>query len=474
MTARFTDLPLLSLAEVSDLIQERQVSSREVTEALLDRIQRLEPRINAYISVQPEQALAAADIADAMLRAGRRLGPLQGVPVAVKDLFATAGIKTTAGSKILGDWTPEEDATAVRKLRDVGAVIVGKTNMDEFAFGGTTENAHYGTTHNPWDTTRSPGGSSGGSGAATAASLAYATLGTDTAASIRNPAHFCGVTGLKPTYGRVSRHGVVPLAWSLDHVGPLTRSVQDAAIVLRAIAGHDPRDASTSSAPVPDYVSGLDEAPGGLRVGVPRSYFWDPIDPEVERIVESAIDVLRRLDFDVRDTELPLVGLFAAMQATVLPVEAAAYHHPWMRQRPQDYAPAIFERLLQGGAVRAVDVVNAQRARRLAQAAVQEFMQAFDVLITPTVPYTAARLGQSRVALGPVEIEASAARTRNLFPFNALGLPAMSVPCGFDSKGLPVGMQIVGAAFDEATVLRVGHAYQRETEWSLRRPPDLG
>ena len=472
MTADTADLPLLSLVEVSDLIRDRQVSSRQVTEALLGRIERLEPRINAYISVQPEQALAAADAADAALRAGRHLGPLHGVPVAVKDLFATAGGRTTAGSRILGDWTPEEDATAVRKLRDAGAVIVGKTNMDEFAFGGTNENAHYGTTRNPWDTGRSPGGSSGGSGAATAASLAYAALGTDTAASIRNPAHFCGVTGLKPTYGRVSRHGVVPLAWSLDHVGPLARTVEDAAVVLGAIAGHDPRDPSTSSAPAPDFLSRLEDAPSGLRIGVPRRYFWDPIDPEVERIVEDAIDVLRRLGFDVRDTELPFVGAFPAMQAAVLPVEAAAYHLPWMQQRPRDYAPAIFERLLQGIAVSAADFVNAQRARRAAQDAVRDFMRTFDILVTPTVPYTAARLGQSRVALGPVEIEASAARTRNLFPFNALGMPAMSIPCGFDSRGLPVGMQIVGRVFDEAAVLRVGHAYQRETEWRLRRPPD--
>ncbi len=467
-----TDLPLLSLAEVSRLIRAGDVSSREVTEALLARIDRVQPHINAYISVQPDRVLASADIADALLRAGRQPGPLHGVPVAVKDLFATEDDRTSAGSSILGEWRPGKDSTAVKKLRDAGAVIVGKTNMDEFAFGGTNENLHYGTVHNPWDLGRSAGGSSGGSGAATAASLAYAALGTDTAASIRNPAHFCGVTGLKPTYGRVSRYGVVPLAWSLDHVGPLTRSVEDAAIVLRAIAGHDPHDPSTSPSPVPDYVSRLDDSVDGLRVGVPRTYFWDPIDSEVKRIVEDAIGVLSGLELEVKDTELPFVETFPAMQATVLPAEAAAYHLPWMQHRPHDYAPAIFERLLQGVAVRAVDLVNAQRVRQRTQDAVREFMRSFDVLVTPTVPYTAARLGQSRVDLGGVEIEASAARTRNLFPFNALGMPAMNVPCGFDSRGLPVGVQIVGRAFDEATVLRVGHAFQRATDWHLRCPPD--
>jgi aspartyl-tRNA(Asn)/glutamyl-tRNA(Gln) amidotransferase subunit A len=470
VTSSSTQLPLLSLAEVSRLIRKRQVSSREVTEALLERIERLEPAVHAFISVLHEQAALEADAADALRRAGRDLGPLHGVPIAVKDLFATRDVRTTAGSKILGESIPAEDSAAVAKLRGAGAIIVGKTNMDEFAFGGTTENAHYGTTHNPWDLERSAGGSSGGSAVATAASMAYGALGTDTAASIRNPAHFCGVTGLKPTYGRVSRYGVVPLAWSLDHVGPFARSVEDASILLSVIAGYDTRDPSTIREVMSDNDFG---APlGKLKVGVLRGYFWDPIDPQVETIVERALVTLRDLSLVVEDTELPHAESFPAMQNTVLPGEAAAYHLRWMQERPRDYAPMIFERLVQGAAVSAVDLINAERARRAAQFAVREFMRDFDVLITPTVPYTAARLGQSMIRLGNVEIEASAARTRNLFPFNALGLPAMSIPCGFDSQGLPVGMQIVGRAFDEATVMNVGYAFQRETEWHRRRPPE--
>ncbi len=465
-------LPLLSLVEVSKLIHAGRVSSREVTQALIDRIDRADPKIHAFISVQAEQALAVADAMDALLYAGHDLGPLHGVPMAVKDLFATKGVKTTAGSKILGDWTPDEDATAVARLRGAGAVIVGKTNMDEFAFGGTTENAHHGTTHNPWDLERSAGGSSGGSGAATSASLAYATLGTDTAASVRNPAHFCGITGFKPTYGRVSRFGVVPLAWSLDHVGPLARSVEDAAVALQAIAGHDPRDSSSSARPVTDYLAELSAPLKNLRVAALRGYFWDPIDLEVARTVEDSLAVFRGIGVEVMDIELPYADWFPAMQNTVLPAEAAAYHLNWMQERPGDYAPMIFERLVQGATVRAVDLVNAERARRLAQSAVEEFMRSFDVLITPTVPYTAALLGQSMVRLGSVEIEASAARTRNLFPFNVLGLPAMSVPCGFDSRGLPVGLQIVGRAFEDSTVLRIGHAYQMNTDWHRRTPPE--
>ncbi|MDP7619315.1 MAG: amidase [Dehalococcoidia bacterium] len=467
-----TQLPLLPLVEVSNLIHLGRVSSREVTEILLDRIDRVNPKVHAFISVQDEPALRVADAMDALLRAGHDLGPLHGVPMAVKDLFATKGALTTAGSKILGDWTPNEDATAVARLRSAGAVIVGKTNMDEFAFGGTTENAHHGTTHNPWDLERSAGGSSGGSGAATSASLAYATLGTDTAASIRNPAHFCGITGFKPTYGRVSRFGVVPLAWSLDHVGPLARSVEDAAVVLKAIAGHDPRDSSSSGKPVADYRAELDAPLGNLRVAALRGYFWDPIDPEVARIVEDSFAVIRGFGAEVVDIELPHADRFPAMQNTVLPAEASAYHLKWMQDRPGDYSPMIFERLVQGAAVRAVDLVNAERARRLTQSTVEEFMRSFDVLITPTVPYTAALLGQPMVRLGSVEIEASAARTRNLFPFNALGLPAMSIPCGFDSRGLPVGLQIVGRAFEDSTVLRVGHAYQMSTDWHRRIPPE--
>lgn len=467
------DLATLSLAEISRRIHAGEVSSRDVTQVILERIERLNPSINAFITILAEEALHEAGGADHLLKAEHDLGSLHGVPLAVKDLFATRGVRTTAGSKILADWTPEADATAVMRLRQAGAIILGKLNMDEFAFGGTTENAHYGPTRNPWDLERSPGGSSGGSAAAVAASMAYAALGTDTAASVRNPAHFCGIVGFKPTYGRVSLTGVVPLAWSMDHVGPLARTVEDAALVLQAIAGHDPKDGTSSQRPVPDYTAHLDDPIDGLRIGVLRGYFWEPIQPAIDRAVETAIDTLRSLGAQVRNVELPLADdLFPALFNTLLPAEAAAYHQRWLNERPNDYGPAILDRLLPGAAVPAVDYVNAQRARSIIQDETRELMRSVDLLVMPTVPYTAARLGQIMVEVGDGEMEASTARTRNLFPFNVLGLPALSVPCGFDDHGLPIGMQIVGRAFDEETVLRAGHAYQKATDWHTKRPPD--
>ena len=471
MTSSSPDITALTLAEVSARIHAREVSCEEVTRALLARIDRLEPIINGYVAVHREQALFQARAADALLSAGVDHGPLHGVPIAVKDLFAERGVPSSAGSSILADWTPDEDATAVHRLRRAGAIIIGRANMDEFAFGGTTENAHYGVTRNPWDHEHSPGGSSGGSGAVVAARTAYAALGTDTAASIRNPAHFNGVTGIKPTYGRVSRHGVVPLAWTLDHAGPLARSAQDAALVLTAIAGHDGKDAATSRRTVPDYAANLDARVDRLRAGIVRGYFWDPIVPEVAQLNEAAWDVLRGMGIETEDVELEHTDALPALFATILPAEAAAYHHRWIRQgRGEEYGAAIRDRLIPGYVIPAVDYVNAQRARALFEEGARRQFQRFDVLVMPTVPYTAARLGQIMVQVGDGEMEAAFARTRNLFPFNLTGMPALSVPCGFDAAGLPAGIQIVAPAWGEQTALNVGYAYQQATDWHTRAP----
>ncbi|MBM3946258.1 MAG: amidase, partial [SAR202 cluster bacterium] len=411
-----------------------------------------------------------AEAADRLLRAGHDLGPLHGVPISIKDIFATKGLPTTAGSKILAEWVSSKDATVVRKLRQAGAVLVGKTNLHEFAFGVTTENAHFGATKNPWNIERVPGGSSGGSGAAIAARMGYASLGSDTGGSIRIPAALCGAVGLKPTYGRVSKNGVVPLAWSLDHVGPLTRTVEDAAIVLNTIAGYDPKDPTSSRRQVPDYTLRLDDPVIGLAVGVPSAPFWEPVEADVAKAVREALEVLKSLGARLIEVDFPYADQVSGLQTAVILSEAAAYHMRWMRERPQDYAPAIVTRLRQGAVIPAVDYLNAQRGRAILRDAVRDLLRRVDVLATPTVPIVAPKMGQTVMSVGAVEVQATRVLTRNVSPFNLLGLPALSVPCGFDGQGLPIGLQIAGRPFEEETVLRVGHAYQKATKWHARTP----
>ena len=461
----------LSLAELSRRIHSGEVASSHATEEVFETIAHEDDTINSFVTLFQEQALQASEAADHMLRAGQDLGPLHGVPVNVKDIFATKGIRTTAGSKILSDWIPDEDATVITRLRQAGAVLVGKTNMHEFAFGVTTENPFYGDTRNPWDPERVPGGSSGGSGASVAAGMGYASLGTDTGGSVRIPAALCGIVGLKPTYGRVSRYGVVPLAWSLDHVGPLTRTVEDAAIVLQAIAGYDARDPASSRRSVPDYAAGLGEPVERLTIGVPADPFWDPIQPEVETAVRAAIGVIGGFDVQVVEVEFPRADLLPSLQPIILS-EAAAYHHRWL-QGPEaaDYSPRIKTGLLQGAVMPALDYVTAQRGRAALRSDAQELFRRVDALVMPTLPVVAPKIGESRTDAGGVELETTRALTRNMSPFNLLGFPALTVPCGFDSQELPVGLQIAGRPFEEALVLRLGHAYQQVTDWHEWRPP---
>ena len=460
-----TEITGLSLAEAAALLRARELSPLELTEAYLERIERLNPTINAYITVTAERALADARRATEEIAAGSYRGPLHGIPVALKDLYATAGIVTTAGSKILAEWVPEADSTVARRLREAGSVLLGKLNTHEFAYGGTTNNPHYGPTRNPWDLARSPGGSSGGSGAAIISALALGTTGTDTAGSIRIPASYCGVVGLKPTYGRVSKAGVVPLSWSFDHAGPITRTVEDAALMLVTIAGYDPADFSSVPMPVPDYTAELRAGVRGLRVGVPRGYFFESLDEEVGAAVEAALDMLRDLGAEVRDVELPLAAEGAAGRMILSGVEAQLYHAESMRTRPQDFGADVRARLSSEPPEAQAVVAALQACRALAEQ-MRLVLDDLDVLITPTT---------SAVAT-PFEGESEAARAlrlRCVAPFNATHLPALSLPCGFTAGGLPIGLQIAGRPFDEATVLRAAHAYEQATDWHLRRPVGL-
>ncbi|MBI1886054.1 MAG: Asp-tRNA(Asn)/Glu-tRNA(Gln) amidotransferase subunit GatA [Chloroflexi bacterium] len=457
------ELQALTLAEAARLIAGRELSPRELTEECLERIEAVEPKLNAFITVTADEALEAARRAEGAIAAGEYRGPLHGIPVGLKDLFATRGVRTTAGSKIMADHVPDEDATVVRRLKEAGAVIVGKLNLHEFAFGATSVNPHYGPVRNPWDTGRIAGGSSGGSAAAVAAGECLAALGTDTGGSIRIPSSLCGIVGLKPTYGRVSRYGVVPLSWALDHVGPMCRTVEDAALVLGAIAGADPLDPSAADVVVPRFESRLDGDVKGLRLGVPREYFFDNVDAEVEAAVRGAVAVLEELGASVREVSLPhLEATPHAVNAIMLP-EALAYHQAWLKERPGDYGEDVRLRLELGATYPAVHYVQAQRTRSLIVEEWGRVFEEIDLLVTPATPIPAA-------AIGEAELTTTLALIRFTNPFNLSGQPAVSLPCGLTKTGLPIGLQLVGRWWDEATVLRAAHAYERANQWHKVRP----
>src|SRR4051794_10822907 len=461
----------LPLADLAERLQRRELSPVEVTRVFLDRIATHDPAHCAYITVTGEQALAQAATAERELAGGQHRGPLHGVPLALKELFYTAGVRTTAGSRILGDFVPTEDATVVSRLRAAGAIFLGKTNMEEFAYGATSITPHYGACRNPWDRERIAGGSSGGSAAALVAGLCAATLGSDSGGSIRQPAALCGLVGLKPTYGLVSRHGVVPLSWSQDHVGPIARTVRDAALLLQAIAGHDPRDPASSPAPLPDYLATLEDGAAGLRLAVPRDFFFEHVDPQVERAVRAAAQAFGLLGATLDDIPLPQAPHLVTSGATILIAEATAYHEPWLRTRPQDYGPLVLARLRVGNTILATDLLKAQRARGVLVAQTAALFDRYDALLTPTVPVAAP--GQDETTIrwpDGVQEDVRGTTLRFTRPFNLLGFPAISVPCGFTDAGLPIGLQIVGRPFAEAKVLRLARAYEAATDWGSRRP----
>jgi aspartyl-tRNA(Asn)/glutamyl-tRNA(Gln) amidotransferase subunit A len=465
-----TELVSLGIAEVAALLKRRALSPVELVEATLQRIEKVDPQLGAFITVTAEPARAAARVAEQEIARGAYRGPLHGVPVGLKDLYATKGVRTTNGARICRDAIPREDAAVTARLQQAGAVIVGKNNMHEFAMGSTTNNPHFGPCRNPWNLDHIPGGSSGGSGAAVAAGLCFASMGSDTGGSIRSPACQCGVVGLKPTYGLVSRHGVFPLSWSLDHAGPLTRTVRDTAIVLQAIAGHDARDASSAAAVPPDYLGALDGDLRGLRVGVPREYFFERSTEEVETIVRRAIDVLGTLGATIVEVSIPHVESAVAAGMTIISVEAAQIHAEWLRSRPDDYGADVRPRFQMGALFHGVDYVRAQRIRALIQREFQHAMTGADVLVSPTNAIPAPRIDQSMITVRGREVWVMSLMPSLTIPHNLTGYPALTVPCGVASNGLPIGLQIVGRPFEETTVLRAGHAYERATEWHRRHP----
>ncbi len=454
-----SNLNELTLTEAAQRIRDGESTSRELTEACLARIEAVEPKLNAFITLMAEQAREAADQADRDLAAGNNRGPLHGVPVAVKDLCETKGIRTTAGSKILEDWIPDRDATVVRSLQDGGAIILGKLNLHEFAFGVTSDNHWYGSVHNPWDLERHPGGSSGGSGAAVAASMVFGAIGTDTGGSIRIPAAVCGTVGLMPTYGLVSRVGVVPLSWSLDHVGPLTRTVEDAALFLNVLQGYDDEDATSLDPATFDAAEEIGEPVAGMKVGVVRSQFAH-LEPGVEAAVEGAIETLRGLGVEVTDVAMPMMD--AGLRLNVLGPEAVAFHADWLRERPQDYSDSVRGSLLNGLMVPGYEYVNDLRRRTEFTAEVEAAMEGLDALLTPTCPAVASKIEESRD--GAFRFAALTS------PWDHTGQPVLSVPCGFDEQGLPVGMSLSGRPLSEAMLCRLGDAYEKATEWHWRSP----
>ena len=468
-----SELVWASMTELARMIATKAVSPVEVVRAHLDRIDALDGGLRAYITVCGDAALEAARAAEGTLMAGGPVGPLHGVPYALKDLYDTAGVRTTGGSRIFGDRVPTVDATVVKRLAEAGVILLGKLNMVEFAYGPEGFNPHYGHARNPWDAAaaRMAGGSSSGSGVAVAAGLAPGALGSDTGGSIRIPASLCGITGLKPTYGRVSRAGVLPLAWSMDHVGPMTRTAADGALMLRAMAGYDPADASTSVLPVPDYPAALTGDIKGLRVGVLREFFLDVAAPPVREAVEAAAKILAAAGAIVDEVRLERTPLAAAGSLAIVAAEALAYHADLLRARPGDYDPDVARRLRVSAFVDGRRYVRAQQARALVRAEVDAALARRDVLLAPATPSAAPALDEREVALGDGRSDVRSALLRFTRPFNFSGHPACAVPCGFTATGLPIGMQLVGRPFDEATVLRAADAFQRHTDFHSRRPP---
>jgi aspartyl-tRNA(Asn)/glutamyl-tRNA(Gln) amidotransferase subunit A len=466
------DATALSVTEAARLIAGRELSPLELTRAYLDRIRRTDGHHGAYMTVLEAGALASAAAAEREIAAGRSRGPLHGIPIALKDLIQTKGIRTTCGSTILKDWVPDADAAVARRLQEAGAVLLGKLHLHEFAFGPTGVNPHYGTPRNPWDPARMPGGSSSGSGVAVRAGLAAAALGTDTGGSVRIPASLCGIVGLKATYGRVSRAGVLPLAWTLDHVGPMTRTVADAALLLQALAGQDPADPSTAVPPPPDYRAAMQGEVRGLRVGMPREVFFERLDPDVEAGVLAAARALEGLGVVLEEVALPGIGDAAAATFAIIAAESMAYHGPLLRTQAAAYGQDVRTRLLAGQFVLATHYINAQRVRQVVRAAVDGVLSRVDALLLPTTPIVAPRIEEQEATVGGIRQDVCAWLTRCTRPFNLTGHPALSVPCGLSRGGLPIGLQLVGRMFDEATLLRLGAAYEAVSPMRDRRPPE--
>jgi aspartyl-tRNA(Asn)/glutamyl-tRNA(Gln) amidotransferase subunit A len=452
------------VAEASRLISDGDLSPVELTGAVLERIEAIDPRLEAYVSVFYEEALAAARGAEEEIAASGPRGSLHGIPVAIKDLYDLEGSPTLAGSRVREGHVATADSAVVGRLRAAGAIFVGKTVTHEFGTGVTSP-----PTRNPWDLDRVPGGSSGGSGAAVAAALCLAATGTDTAGSIRIPAAANGVVGLKPTFGRVSKRGIVPLAWSLDHAGPLARTVLDAALMLNAMAGYDPADPCSIDEPVPDLTDGIEGGVAGLRIGVARNWFTDHVEPYVEEARQGVARVLEDLGATIEEVEVPHLDKAMDVHSAIISAEASAYHQPMLRSSPERYRRGTRAFLEAGQLVAATTYLNAQRARELVRRGFRQALSACDAVLAPALPATAGAFGSRKVRVNGVEEDITSSYIRPSIPANLSGLPALSLPCGFHA-GLPLGLQILGRPFDERTVLRVGYAYEQATRHHLERP----
>jgi aspartyl-tRNA(Asn)/glutamyl-tRNA(Gln) amidotransferase subunit A len=465
------DLTRLSIAEAGEQLRRRALSAAELTRAYLDRIARRDGELRAYITVCQAEALAAAAAADQEIGRGGYRGPLHGIPVALKDLVMTRGIRTTCGARILKDWVPDTDATVAARLAQAGAILLGKLNMHEFAYGPTGVNALFGTPRNPWDATRMPGGSSSGSGVAVAAGLAAGALGTDTGGSIRIPAAFCGIVGLKPTYGRVSRAGVIPLSWSLDHVGPMTRTVADAALLLQVLAGRDAADPSSADLPVPDYQAALQGDLRGVRLGLPADHFLAHLEPPIREAVQATVQRLQGQGAVVEEVRLPRIHLAGAASFAIMRAEATAYHEPYLKRRAADYGADVRGRLMTGQFVPATQYLKAQRARQVLRAEMDAALAGVHALVAPAVPLETPPLDMREVTVNGVTQDVRLWITRCTAPINVTGHPVLAVPCGLTAGGLPIGLQIIGRHFDEGTILRIGRAIEAQSPLGGRWPP---
>jgi aspartyl-tRNA(Asn)/glutamyl-tRNA(Gln) amidotransferase subunit A len=460
------ELCYLTIVEAAADLRRKEFSPRELTEAALKRIEAIDGKLHCFITLTADRALHQAKQAELELGSGKDRGPLHGIPIALKDLYMTQGIRTTCHSAVLKNWVPDNDATAATKLREAGAILLGKVGLHEFAFGGPSVDAPFPAVRNPWNTAHIPGGSSSGSGAALAAGLCYGSLGSDTGGSIRTPSSHCGVVGIKPTYGRVSRYGVIPLSWSLDHAGPMARSVEDCAILLQAIAGYDAKDPASAKAAVPDFSSSLRQGIKGMRIGVPRADWFNEnlgTDAETEALFNQALKTLEELGAVIIEIDGKPFSTARKANQTILVCEAYAYHEKRLREAREKFGSSVRRRMLEGAFLSAADYVTAQRARSVLNGQIRQNFSRVDVFATPSAP----RPPDAFATMDPNEQNLRPSFTN---PFNLTGLPAISVPCGFTDGKLPVGLQIAAPSFEEVLLFRVAHTYEQATEWHKRRP----
>ncbi len=468
-----SNLTNLTISELAPMIQARELSPVELTEAALEQVDRLQPVLNSFITVLQDQAREQAKEQEAALMRGEYRGPLHGIPVGIKDNIDTGGIRTTVGSRVLSGQVPAEDALTVAKIKEAGAVILGKENLEEFAAGSTSNNLHYGAVHNPWNPDHIPGGSSGGGGANVAACVTFASLGTDLGGSVRGPANFCGIVGMKQTFGRVSQRGLQVTSFNGDHIGPMTRSVADNALVLQAIAGYDPLDPSTVPVPVPDFSELLGQGVSGLKMGIPSNYYFDFLHPDTEAAVRRAISALEELGAEAVEVSLPMMEYAGALRIPGM-ADSVVTHESFLRDSRDDYGPTVLYRTLAGQFVLGRDYSKAMKVQRLVKEEYARVLQDVDFLVTPSSPVPAWRIDSETVSIDgddyPVRGPGAGMTSRCTSPSNATGLPAMSIPCGFSQDGLPIGLQLIGRPFEEPLLYRVAHAYEDVSPSRGRRP----